>query len=147
MPKSLWVWLVLLKLHQNQKQNQTLYFYWISLYPFYSNLILAAIFHIDWKKNQIETAHIVIGLLFYASLNGMGKLNVRRKVMKLAIFYKIVTNCNLSRTWLLTWFGFAFCVRYLLLNILTIGLDTRSSPLINNDNNTYVSNSIQCTTL
>ena len=56
------------------------------------NLIL-----IDWKKIQIETAHIVIGLLFYASLNGMGKLDVRRKVMKLTVFYKIVTNCNLSR--------------------------------------------------
>ena len=50
------------------------------------NLIL-----IDWKTIQIETAHIVIGLLFYASLNGMGKLNVRRKVMKLTVFYKIVT--------------------------------------------------------
>ena len=50
------------------------------------NLIL-----IDWKKIQIETAHIVIGLLFYASLNGMGKLNVRRKVMKLTMFYLIVT--------------------------------------------------------
>ena len=39
------------------------------------NLIL-----IDWKKIQIETAHIVIGLLFYDSLNGMVKLNVRRKL-------------------------------------------------------------------
>ena len=43
------------------------------------------------EKIQIETAHIVIGLLFYTSLSGMGKLNVRRKAMKLTMFYKIVT--------------------------------------------------------